>query len=129
MLGACDRMAARDVAPSYASARPTISTAGSSPLNDQQIRRFIRGATIQVEASRPDFTVTYFCEGGMFINGTSVPVEIENGYVVEGNQVCRQHGATRSCFRVYQVDEYFYGAMSDGAEASLLRVVGRERCN
>lgn len=85
--------------------------------------------TIQWEESRTDLTSTYQCGGGIFTNGTIAPIEIQNGYVIEPDQVCRLHpDGGRSCFKVYRDGEYFYSAREGGVEAGLMRVVRRDRC-
>ena len=128
-LNGCGQRQGRET-PSYEGAPETIRIATSEPLTDQQLRRFIRGVTIQWEASRTDLTTTYQCDGGAFTNGTIVPVERSNAYVIEPDQVCllNPDGSVRACFRVYRDRQYFYAARDGATEASLLRVARRGRC-
>lgn len=129
MLCGCDQPQPRE-APSYEDAPPTIRIVTREPLTDQQLRRFIRGVKIQWEPGRTDLYTTYLCGGGTFTNGMIVPVERENAYMIEPDQICRLNpdGGVDRCFRVYRDGDYFYSAQDGEAEASLMLVTGRERC-
>lgn len=113
-----------------------IDVSNRTPLNDDELADFVRGATTRGASAPSYWSDSYGCTGGWFSSGGTVP--IEGDYSIENSLMCHGHGGRVSCARYYRVGDTYYrraerdlerdNPLDEGMAAGRVIVTRRQSC-